>query len=161
MASDFTSTFTIWQWIWRSSRYINNVLAVYCILANNWLTCCMMFKLVQVVILIITFIHLSPCMISFPGMHQGMLSPGLVPQPGPSPLPHFGTAFGSWESPPYSPTSYRQFPTPGTPTIFVQFCVEQNGKCSQPHNYGGCTYPTQLNLTLILYAKHVTPPPFP
>ncbi len=51
------------------------------------------------------------------GMQQGMLSPGLVPPPGPgpSPLPHFGTAFGSWESPPYSPTSYRQYPASGIP----------------------------------------------
>lgn len=47
------------------------------------------------------------------GMHQGMLSPGIIPPPGPSPLPHFSTAFGSWESPPYSPTSYRQLPAAG------------------------------------------------
>lgn len=53
------------------------------------------------------------------GMHQGMLSPGLVPPPGPSPLPHFGTAFGSWESPPYSPTSYRQFPTSGSLLLYM------------------------------------------
>lgn len=62
------------------------------------------------------------------GIPQGMISPGIVPPPGPSPLPHFGTAFGNWESPPFSPNSYRQLPAPGTdwhiclayvPTYFV------------------------------------------
>ena len=49
------------------------------------------------------------------GMSQGMISPGLAP-PGPSPLPQFGAAFGSWDSPPYSPNSYRQHPVTGKST---------------------------------------------
>ena len=76
----------------------------------------MMFKQAQMVTVIVTSIQLLPMYdLIRAGMHQSMLSPGLVPPPGPSPLPHFGTAFGCWESPPYSPTSYRQFQTSGTP----------------------------------------------
>lgn len=37
-------------------------------------------------------------------MQQSMLSPSMQP-PGPSPLPQFNTAFGNWESPPYSPAA--------------------------------------------------------
>ena len=128
---------------------------VYCILANSWLTCCMMFKLAQVVMLIITFIQLSLHSLIHAGMHQGMLSPGLVPPPGPSPLPHFGTAFGSWESPPYSPTSYRQFPTPGTPCNgFVQFCsyraCRNHGKYSLSHNTLIFMHLSQLEIYFLL-----------
>ena len=46
------------------------------------------------------------------GMNPGMISPGMCP-PGPSPLPHFGAAFGRWESPSYSSTSYRHHPATG------------------------------------------------
>ena len=54
-------------------------------------------------------------------MQQSMLSPSGIPQAGPSPLPQFNTAFGSWESPPYSPVStYKpQLPNSGKSIVGV------------------------------------------
>ena len=89
----------------------------------------------------------------YAGMHQGMLSPGLAPPPGPSPLPHFGTAFGSWELPPYSPTSYRQFPTPGTPCNNLFSFVQSRMGSAHTHIIIIATlthiHPTQLDINFV------------